>query len=358
MTVLRESATNEPVNTRDSGDRILVYAPNWLGDTLMAMPSVRALCDNRHPAPDVTVLCHPALLPLWRLFCRPLRVLRLERGLGGTRRTVQRLRAAALSQALIMPNSFRSALLPFAAGIPMRRGFAGHQRRMLLTEAVSYPAVYEGIPLHQCCEYAVVANVPFAALETREPLLSIPPDARLAASERWGRRLSGDVLMLFPGAARGPSKRWPISSFSELGRRWLHATNGSVLVAGTTAEDELCETITRAIDARTVNLAGKTPLPELAALMSMCSVVVGNDSGGTHLAAALAIPVVSIFGQTNPAVTGPRAKYVRIIAAPTPAANRRIEREAPTAQALLAAIPADTVFEAALEVMNEFRQRG
>ncbi len=358
MTALHESATNEHANARDPAERVLVCAPNWLGDTLMAMPSIRALYDHIRPTPEVTVLSNPALLTLWRLFSKPVRVLRLDRGLGGTCRTVQRLRKAAFTQAIILPNSFRSAFLPFAAGIPVRRGLAGHQRRLLLTQTISHPAVDNAMPVHQCCEYAAVANVPLSSVEAAEPVLSIPANARLTAAERWGDRMTGEVLMLFPGAARGPSKRWPASSFIELGRRWLHDTNGSIMVAGTMAEHELCETMSRNIGAKAANLAGKTPLPELAALIDMCSVVVGNDSGGTHLAAALATPVVSIFGQTDPAVTCPRGKHVRIIAAATAAANRRIDREAPAAQALLAAISVDTVFEAAMAVMNESRHEG
>lgn len=357
MNALPESATNKPVTTLDTGRRILVCAPNWLGDTLMAMPAVRALIDRRL-SPDVTVLSHPALATLWRLFCRPVRVLRLEHGWLGTRRTVQRLRTAAFHQAMILPNSFRSAWLPFAARIPVRRGFAGHQRRLLLTQTVRHPAVYDGIGLHQCHEYAVVAGVPGEEIETSEPLLMVPSRLRMAVTERWGARILGHVLLLFPGAARGPSKQWPSASFVKLGRRWLGETEGTVLIAGTRGEHALCETIRREIGGRTVNLAGRTTLPELTALLTLCSVAVGNDSGGTHLAAALAIPVVTIFGRTNPAVTGPRGKHVRIIAAPTPVADRRIARRAPDAEALLAAISVDTVFEATLAVMNTFHHQG
>ncbi len=360
MTVLRESATNRHAEKSAAAERFLVCAPNWLGDTLMAMPAIRA-CYRRHrPAPEITVLCKPALLDLWRLFREPVRVIPLESGCAGVLRTANRLRSAAFQRAMILPNSFRSAWLPYLAGIPVRRGFPGHQRRWLLTERVARPAGADGTPVHQQCEYAAVTGIPWSRAqqqaENAEPVLWIPPNARMAAVEHWGGRLTGSVIMLFPGAARGPSKRWPSGLFAELGRRWLRETGGTVLIAGTSAEHGLCKDIACGIGAKAVNLAGKTPLPELAALVDQAAVVVGNDSGGTHLAAALATPVVSIFGQTNPAVTAPAGKHTRVIAAAAPRADRRIAREAPAARALLASISVDTVLETALAVVNEAHQ--
>ncbi len=347
MTALRESVTNQPGTAPDPENRLLVCAPNWLGDALMALPAIRGLCRLRQPS-AVTVLCKPSLLELWPLFTEKVRIMTLHRGPRGMWSTICRLRAERFTHAIILPNSFRSAWLPFAAGIPMRRGQAGHQRRWLLTETVARSR--EKATRHQSREFADVAGVVCAGETT--PLVAVPHASRATALERLAPVAGHPLLMLFPGAARGPSKRWPPDAFADLGRLWHNDFHGAVLVAGTIAEYTLCERVARGIGDRVLNLAGKTRLTELAALVEQCSVAVGNDSGGAHLAAALARPTVVIFGQTDPAVTGPQGAAVRIIAAPATHTDRDIPRAAREAQELLASISVQTVYRAVRELMN------
>lgn len=340
--------------TEAPGESLLVCAPNWLGDAIMAMPAIRALCRKR-PTPMVTLLCKPALTSLWELFSEPVRIISLQNGWGGTLQTVRCLRRQRFRHAFIFPNSFRSAWLPFAAGVPVRRGFSGHWRRSLLTAIVVPPVTANAQPVHQELEYAAIANV---RLETdHEPLLTVAEERKIKVAGRWGKRLSGPTLLLFPGAARGSSKRWPTDSFAALGCRWIDCTGGSVVIAGTAAESGLGALVARGIGDAALDLTGATSLPELAALIELCSVVVANDSGGAHLAAALGCPVVTIFGQTDPAITGPRGRTVRILSAPASAPARRIARVAPDARALLAALPVDKVLQTAVAAMAESRRQ-
>ncbi len=352
MTALRESATNAREIGPDPGGAVLVCAPNWLGDVLMALSAIRALC-RAQPTTPLTILCKPSLVSMWSLFPEPVGVIAIDGGLRGSWRTVRRLRAQRWARAVVFPNSFRSALLPFAAGIPVRRGFRGHQRRWLLSETVRRPVSPDGPPLHQSQEYAAVAGV--SPPEATGASLTVPDSLSMQVTAKWGCFLVGRVLVLFPGAAHGPSKRWPAASFAELGRCWRASVGGSVLVAGTAAEYGLCESVARGVGDQAVNLAGKTTLPELAALVSLCSMVVGNDSGGTHLAAALETPVVVVFGLTDPAVTAPRGRAVRVVAAAAEAPSRRIAGESATAQTLLATIPTAAVLAAVQALMAEFR---
>lgn len=317
----------------DSG-RAVVVSPSWVGDALMAMPAVQALRAWR-PGLELAVLAKPRVAPLWNL-CRAVsEVLPLESGLRGSRSAARRLKERGFQAAWILPNSWRSAWIPWLAGVPVRVGFAGHYRRALLTEVVSPFAA----PVHQSLESARLMGV-----DPRASLAGVDLNIPALIRARVGEQLSGfrsPRIVLIPGAARGPSKRWPPERFAEAGRKLAGEWGGSVLVCGGGDERDLCEEVARM--AGGVSLAGRTSLQEWAALLSLSQFVLCNDSGGMHLAAAVGTPGIAIFGKTDPEVTGPMGGRIRVLRAATGPVSRAIRRDDREARFALEALSVDRV---------------
>ncbi|MFO1520602.1 MAG: lipopolysaccharide heptosyltransferase II [Kiritimatiellia bacterium] len=277
-----------------------MISPNWLGDIVMALPALQ-VWRGRNPDTRLAILARPALAGLWSLHEAVDEVIPFPAGAGGLLAAAGRLRGR-FGSALILPNSFRSALLPALAGIPARRGFAGQFRDLLLTERVArdLPA---GVA-HQSHEMALILCPDAAGGELPPPRLAVPP-----GEVEKVRALLPDPdrprYGLIPGAARGPSKRWPAEHFAAVGRRLAQDRAATIVLLGTPGDVPVCEEVRAAIGPDCVSLAGRTSLAGFAAALSLMKGVVANDSGGMHLAAALGTPVAGIFGITDPARTGP-----------------------------------------------------
>jgi len=337
------SASAEP-----AGGRVLVVGVNWLGDAIMSMPALQAL-RARAPAAHIALLSKPPLLPLWRMHTAPDALLPLITGWRGLRQTVAAVRAGRFATAWVLPNSYRAALIPWLAGVPERRGYAGQPGRRALLTAVAAPAV-DDAHRHQAWEYlhllaAGGQGILPAALPP--PQLNIPAGAAVTAQQRLSG-LSRPRIALLPGAARGPSKRWP--HFAALGRLLQERLRAAVLLLGAAGEAAACAELASAIGGGVRNLAGQTSLPELAAMLQACELVIGNDSGGIHLAAAVGAPVVALFGSTDPARTAPLGPRIRILQRGAGGA-RDVPRDSPAARARLAALAPEEVLAAAQELL-------
>lgn len=283
---------------------VLVVSVSWLGDAVMSMPALQAW-HAANPDTRITMLAKPGPAELWKMHAAPAEVLTLKTGIGGTLGCVQEIKGRSFPEAYILPHSFRSALIPFLAGIPVRRGMPGHGRDWMLTDILSPDSAGQG---HQSLEYGHL----FGVKNLPQPAITIPDEEITKAREKlagW----TGPVFGLVPGAARGPSKRWPETRYVRLGRMLRERLGGRVLVFGSASEQHICSRIAREVGAGTVNFAGKTGIAEWAALMNLCSLVVCNDSGGMHLAAASGTPVVAVYGITDPRITGPLGRHVRIV---------------------------------------------
>jgi heptosyltransferase-2 len=332
-------------------ENILICGVNWLGDSIMSMPAVQLFRKNR-PAARLTVLAKAGLVPLWRTHKAIDAVQELRVGLRGTIEAAQAVKSGRFDKAFVFPNSFRSALIPFLAGVPARVGVRGHQRAWMLTEIVRHPA--ETGRRHQAWEYVDIMGLGDGRMELEPPRLSVPEDSMA----RWKVRLGADdgrraLIGFLPGAARGPSKRWPDEYFIEAGRQLIEATGCRVVVLGLREETDLCQRIASGMGQAAVNLAGQTPLADLAAVLSLCRLVVGNDSGGTHLAAATGARVVVIFGLTDPGKTGPLGANQRIIIDESVPHSREIASASSEAGECLRAIAPERVWRAALELLSE-----
>ena len=280
-------------------ERVVILAPSWLGDAVMALP---AIADVRRASPDATiaVAARPSVAPLFAIVD----------GIDA-RITLTRSDHAALAGfdvALLLPNAFRAALAAWRAGIPERWGYRADGRRLLLTRSVDRPAA----PAHQVEYYQrLVAALGFAN-GPAVPRLAVSDAARdagaqLLAAAGWDGRTP--LVALAPGAAYGGAKRWPPESFAALAGDLARDGVQTVMI-GSAADAPV---VRRVLAARTgasagaalLDLVGKTDLPALAGVFVHCRTLVTNDSGAMHVAAAAGVPVTAVFGPTRDCDTRP-----------------------------------------------------
>ena len=284
--------------------RLVILAPNWLGDAVMALP---AIADVRRSAPDahVAVAARAPVAPLFRLVpdVRETIVLNAPASVarvGSWTSIGAELAGGGFDAALLLPNSIHAALVASRAGIPERWGYGDGMRARLLTRSV--PRIAR---VHQVDYYRhLVAALGFPN-GPREPRIAAPPSARAAADRLlkdagWSGR--SVLVALAPGAAYGGAKRWPPERFGALAAALANDGVESILV-GSSADARTTREVARA--ARAIDLAGRTDLSTLTGVLTRCRALVTNDSGAMHLAAALGVPVTAVFGPTNEHATGP-----------------------------------------------------
>ena len=272
--------------------------PNWLGDALMARPLLAAL-RAAWPRARVTAAGPAPLLEL----LAPDRAWDDAEPLPGDGGAAARLRRAAPDLALVCPPSFASALFAWRSGARRRLGWRGDARAWLLTDAPPRPRRGE---LHLSGEYLAL-GAQLGVAPAAPPPLAAPQAARAAAGALAG---AAAYAVLAPGAAYGPAKRWPEERFVAVGRA-LGERGLAVRVCGTDAERGPCERVAAATGG--ASLAGRTPLPVLAAVCAAAAAAVCTDSGLAHLAAATGAPTVAVFGSTSSAWTAPLGPRVRVV---------------------------------------------
>ncbi|MEI6892616.1 MAG: lipopolysaccharide heptosyltransferase II [Pontiella sp.] len=318
--------------------RILIVGLNWIGDAIMSLPALQA-CRAEHPDAHIAVLVKPYLKPLWEMHAVPDQILTRDK-MGPT---VAEVKKYGFDTAYILPNSFRSALIPTLAGIPTRIGLKGDHRLWMLTKV---------IPLaggHQSNEYYPIV-APGAGDRVNElPALEIPSSAFQTLETKFPAR--GNYVVLMPGAARGASKMWPLDHFGKLARMLLDETELNLVFAGGGGDAAACEDLVSTLGERATSVAGKTSLPEWAALLKKARLAVANDSGGMHLAGAVGTPVVGIYGITDPNKTGPLAHRFKVVQNST-MKSRDISRHSERAAEALASISPEQVFGAATELLS------
>ncbi len=226
------------------------------------------------------------------------------------------LRRRAYDQAVVLPNSFKSALLPWLARIPQRTGYVGEMRRGLLNDtrpllADKYPLMVE--------RYAVLAQAAGEELERPLPMpkLQVDLQSRDAALLRLNLSSQQPTVAFCPGAEYGPAKRWPVAHFAQLARE-LNAQGIQVWIIGSNKDQALGEAIQSAAGAHCRNLCGQTDLEEAIDLLSCADAVVSNDSGLMHIAAALDKPLIALYGSSSPKFTPPLSARARVVSLQLP----------------------------------------
>jgi heptosyltransferase-2 len=290
-----------------TGMKLVVRMPNWVGDAVMALPVLGSLAAS---GPDIEVWAAGEpwvadLIPAGSGVRGTLTVPR-TRGLRGFKAAAAALKPHRFDAGLLLTNSFGSALVLRLAGVPERWGYARDGRGLLLTRRVRVKEAIE--PRHQRDYYLdLLAGLGFAAAFAGSGLKVTPEET--AAAERMldeaGRDRSKPLVILNPGAAYGPAKRWPADRFASLGRLFQSRAGADILLVGSAGERDIAGLVAEGLERPALNLAGRTSLRELVALIGLGRLFVTNDTGPMHIADALGTPILAVFGPTDPVATGP-----------------------------------------------------
>jgi lipopolysaccharide heptosyltransferase II len=309
---MSDPGSPRPVDSAFDPARILILSPNWLGDAVMALPAIADL-KRRFARARLVVAARRAVAGVFTLAPTVDEVLPLE--WNGTllrrealRNDLDALRRTSADAALLLPNSFASAWMVHRAGVPERMGYARDWRRRLLTRAVNPP----GRSVHQAEYYQHLVRTLDVPSGPCEPVL-VAPDAAIAtartllAARGWdGAR---PLITLAPGAAYGTAKRWLPAHFARLVAMHVATSDATCVMVGSGADRETTRWIGGLVADRErmhlLDLAGETSLESLAGVMSLSRVFVSNDSGAMHMASALGVPVVALFGPTREYETAP-----------------------------------------------------
>lgn len=301
-------------------ERISIRATNWLGDAVMSLPAIRVI-RQVCPRAEIALVARPSVAELYAretsvnsvIPCPAFQTLSERRAFAAG------LRKQHFDAAFLLPNSFDAALAAWLARIPERIGYARDGRSWLLTRAIPRPEPGD-IPRHERFYYlellrraGLIEHFPESSAIRLEGI----PAARAAGAARLrDLGVDGAAIGVSPGAAYGNAKRWPPERFAEAARPVAKALGASVLVFGSAAERELCEGVAAGlrgggVDAR--NLAGATTLCEFIDLTAACRLYLTNDSGAMHVASALGVPTVAVFGATDDVTTGPTGPLARVV---------------------------------------------
>jgi heptosyltransferase-2 len=340
--------------------RLLIVAPNWLGDAVMALPAIADL-RRAFPAARVTVAARASVAAIFQLVEGIDEVLTLgwngKRGHAAAfRADVARMQTARCDTAVLLPNSFSSAWLAWRAGVPHRWGYAGDLRSWLLTRAVPKPvgSVHQGGYYQRLVQALGLTNGPLESrLTAREADVE---EARTLLSNRgWdGRRR---LVALAPGAAYGTAKQWLPQHFVALIDRLVERDGATCVLVGGKGSDALTTAEIREAQSAgarqfVIDLAGETSLLTLAGVLSLADACVSNDSGAMHVAAALGVPTVAIFGPTNEKETAPLTRAgrpARVLIQPVDCRPCML-RECPIDHRCMVRLQPDDVHRAVLEI--------
>ncbi|HKD04992.1 MAG TPA: lipopolysaccharide heptosyltransferase II [Bryobacteraceae bacterium] len=335
--------------------RIVVRATNWIGDAIMSLPALRAL-RVRYPDAHIALLAKPWVAALYEGERAVDRIIRLD-GASGPRdwrakaKLARSLRSERFDLAVLFPNSFESAALVFLAGVKRRVGYARDGRGVLLTDAVPVPREGE-TPRHERFYYlellrraGLIGSIP----ECGEILLDNAQSARTRGEELFASRgLRGGVIGVSPGAAFGGAKRWPQDRFAEAAGELAMRGGASIAVFGSAAERPLCDRVAALCGGK--SFAGETTLREFIDMTAACRLFLANDSGAMHIAAALGVPSVTVFGPTDETATGPCGHRARTLREPVECAPCK-KRECPIDHRCMTRVDASRVVAAAEELI-------
>ncbi len=302
--------------------KIMIRATNWVGDAIMALPALRAI-RQCHADAHISIVARPYVADIYRdqhvsdeLI--PYDPNREHRGWTGRAKLAADLRARKFDIALLLQNAFDAAWLAWRAQIPQRIGYARDARSLLLTTAIPVPKPGE-IPPHEKFYYLELLRragwldqLPGESHIT----LHVPDATRHRATQTLleaGSRPHATRIAVGAGASYGSAKCWPPDRFAKTLNAYLSHTDADVILFGTPSELPVSAAIASELQCPPINLTGKTSIVDLPALLSQCHLFLGNDSGAMHVAAAVGLPVVAVFGPTDPDGTAPVTPHLTIV---------------------------------------------
>jgi len=346
-------------------DRILLRGPNWLGDAVLAIPAMKAIRE-RFPQSEITLLVRPWVAGLFtgagfvdHVWSEPR-----PRGILSWMRLAQKIRRRNFQAAVLFPNSFESAAGVFLGRVPCRLGYAADWRGWMLTHPVKRPMQKR----HQVEYYLELAREFGDRDQFPARHGAVKHDGSVSAGN-WSlspnsaqradaRRLlashgipEGSAFMtLNPGAAYGSAKRWHPERFAETGDRLAARFGLRAAIIGSQSERSAAEEIRSRMRSPIAVLTGKTSLEVLIGVLAESALVITNDSGPMHIAAALGVPTVAVFGPTDERVTGPSSPRARVVKEPVPCSPCLL-RHCPIDHRCMRRVTVEMVCKAAEEAM-------
>lgn len=333
-------------------NRVVVRGTNWVGDSVMSVPALRAL-RRVLPKAEITLVLRPSAKGLFvdADFIDDLLVYD-RRNAFSVFSQIGAWRRKQFDLALLFQNAFEAALIPFLAGVPLRVGYATEARHPMLTHPVALPDWRSS--RHEVFYYLYLVTALEQLLYGTSTICETDPDAsldisesrRLEASqilESYGLTEEQNIVAICPGSINSRAKRWPTESFACLADRLLEERR-QVVIIGSKDEEEVTRDVTNRMQQKPVVLTGKTSIGQLTAILSLVDLLVTNDTGPAHIAASLGRPTLVIFGPTNPLTTRPLSGQAEIIRHPPDCAPCML-RDCPIDHRCMTAITVDEVVE-------------
>jgi len=338
--------------------RILIRATNWVGDAVMTLPALEAVREN-FPSSFVSVLAKPWVAPIFDHHPAVDSILIFQKGEGALAnfgemiRGIRRIRTNQFDLAILFQNAFEAALLTYLGGVGLRIGYRTDGRGFLLTHGITRSK--EVLKVHQTEYYLSILRGMGWQARSKIPTLHVSGEDEETADKILGSAgiQAGDIVLgLGPGAIFGGAKRWPADRFAEIGEKAAQQWGARILIFGSRKERTICERVSRLTGGQALDLSGRTSLGQAMGLISRCSFFVTNDSGLMHIAAALKVPTVAIFGPTDPVATGPQGPKTKIVRHDTSCAPC-LKPECPEDHACMLGIRAGEVWETMKRLREE-----
>ena len=343
--------------------KLLIRATNWVGDAIMALPALHAV-RARFPEAHISVLALPYVAQIYEGQGVANELISYDRkgehaSVRGRARLSADLKARKFDTALLLQNAFDAAWIAWRAGIPQRIGYSRDGRGLLLSKAIAVPKPGE-IPAHEKYYYLeLLRRVGWldALPDVPEITLRVAvEDAQRAEGKlcaaRAGTGTGATRIAVGAGASYGSAKCWPPERFAQALNRIQRERNAEVILFGTADETAVSSAIQAGLAQPALDLTGKTEIAELPALLSRCHLFLGNDSGAMHVAAAVGLPVVAVFGPTDPFGTAPVTPRATIVQE-KPYCSPCFLRRCPTDHRCMTAITPQRVGESLLRVLAE-----
>ncbi len=354
-------------NSQNIPQNILVRGTNWIGDAVMTTPALRRL-RAVFPAAHITLLATPRTAGLFTASNLIDDLLIYQRQAEGARaflRMMRVIRERRYDLALLFQNAFEAALLAWAGGVPLRIGYAAQGRGLLLTHQLQRTEAHRN--RHQVNDYldlvklaeSVCLGAPPRPAEAADLLPELAASAdQMREAEALLRQHELDsrqrpLVALNTGATNSRAKCWPVESFAALGDCLIEQCNAQIVLIGAPAEREnAAQVLKRMWSQETVNLAGETTMAQLVGLLVRCDLLISNDTGPAHIAAALGRPTLTIFGPTNEWETAPTGARAALIRAEGIECARCMHRDCPIDHRCMTRLSVEAVAERALSLLR------
>lgn len=336
--------------------RILIRSTNWVGDAILSTPALRAVRKN-FPNAQISVLAKPWVEPVYHHNAHVDRLLCYDDkgrhgGLPGKIRVSKELRKDRYDLAILFQNAFEAALITFLAGIPNRLGYNTDGRHFLLTHPVRLKPGLKQV--HETAYYLGILEGAGLGTDGQELTLVVSAGERAWARETLraqGEKGDRPIVGVSPGATYGSAKRWYPDRYARLCDKIYAFSKAHILILGGAGEREIGNEVARLMKSPSTNLCGNTDLRQAIALIERCQLFLTNDSGLMHVAAALDVPLIAVFGSTNPVTTGPCGSKSHVVRAPV-ACSPCLKTDCPTDHRCMKEVTVDMVYDVAVKLLN------